>query len=198
MMCFLSELHVFSKDIRCNTFSWVKSCFEIRKAGSYFVQCRTCSIEPSRKVDPNTENCTLACEHFKPVQSTFHYRISSVSNLKVFPTTNSKHLTEFEDYYLFVQGDTWTLPGAGCSQCGNALIKALPCRLPYASGLCNKAWRVSWAREAGDTLSLTRSGILCDPDGIQGSSKTRAVWEHADPLPRKLLWGVPANHTTDS
>lgn len=50
MMCFLSDLHVFSKDIRCNTLSWVKSCFEIRKAGSYFVQCRTYNIKPPGKV----------------------------------------------------------------------------------------------------------------------------------------------------
>lgn len=60
MMRFLSNLHVFGKDLRCNTFSRVKSCFEIRKAGCYFVQCRTYNIKASREVAPLLRT---ACQH---------------------------------------------------------------------------------------------------------------------------------------
>lgn len=44
-------------------------------------------------------------------------------------------------------------------ECGTAVIKALPCRFPYASELCNKASRASWAWEAVGITSSHSPGV---------------------------------------
>lgn len=122
MMCFLPNLHVFSKDLRCNTFSQVKSCFEIRKAGCYFVQSRTYNRKSSREVSPLLRTARQHTNISK-------YFALQKPNFKLFKNTSNysiKTLPEFEEYYLFAQGDlnilwSWNIFGLVPLSLGRAL-----------------------------------------------------------------------------